>query len=1118
MNFWLFILFFISSSKYLNFINQNSIPPEKRNACKLIYHEKNDCLYLFGGTNEKTKFNDIWAFYFSDYTWERIEITNSFQPAPRKDSLFFKSQENDEIIYLFGGSDVYGIKSDLWEFDLKNSKWNYIKNFIEISSRISMSIADGIFKDQQVIIAVGGKNLYNHYYDMVIIYFPNLQTVSYQDVVLFNEDGIILTNNNEIYRIWGIYDINYVSLQTEYFFDGASSFYYIGTNTIDSKYTALYSSYVYYDSFYYIFTGYSIQGEKIPYVFRADMDNPENFFDEITLVNFTHKALPGLAIRKDKFYIFGGFSEFFTNEMVVAEANILSKTLELVMTIKNFNYPEERVYFSLDTIDHRLILFGGYNKGTYFNDLWIYYSATVIWESIEMKGSLPSRRRSHASGAHGDTFVIWGGEDKTGLKNDIFVNNILRKSWSEIKPSNLGPSPRKGACGILKFPKFYIFGGITYAGLSNEAWEYSFNTNLYTQLSQSPEIFYSCKCQLLFNQIYILGAKNNENIGLNKIFYYDITKNIWGKSYEKEKGAYYAESVSMIFPDYFVEYGGIYKDIEANKQIKVYKKNGEVHGPWEQKWTVFAGNSAYVLSNLILFSGGLESPSVSITKERSNNKFNYISIDEIAKDSNLTLYCAPGSYLRNGNCKYCPVSSYLEGFKDEKCKLCPPGTKSKNFGLSSLKQCYPCEEGSFNSKSGQKECRKCPSNEYCPIGSVNPMPWRPYYLSSSLQPVNYQEPSFNTNFYIFFVILFSTFLIAFMLLLFLVPKVAKNIYKLDLYIALHDNQIGKPLKLNKTKIGGAFTMIFFGTALFILGLNIINFTLRNIEESKSLQPLSIFENEVSNFKSDINVTVSFGNYFDECGVNNVCQDGVEITSINIIKGNKITKCQKTNYACVIEFLCYDCEIGTTSVLIFKLSQHYSFSTAISVTISSESSIPESQSLMSKTIIAPKDEVFIGRTSSEFYYSLTPSVFYSTISQFPKEATGYHISEYAIPTYGSSNTIEGLNTESGFTTVINLEKSAFGFYTYRYEKRSAYIVSSATIGSIAGVFQVIGFIMSTIEGIVTAYEKRALRKKYVNFLIENRLRLQITSNAIENCSYKRQNSFREDSSMIVMNLI
>lgn len=875
---------------------------------------------------------------------------------------------------------------------------------------------------------------------------------------------------------------------------------------------------MFHDPYYYIFTGYSIQGEKVPYVFRADLKNPEKYFEGITLVNFAHKALPGLAIRKNKFYIFGGFSDSFTNEMVVAEASVLSKTLELVLTIKEFNYPEERVYFSLDTIDHRLILFGGYNKGTYFNDLWIYYSTTVKWESIEMKGSLPSRRRSHASGAHGDSFVIWGGEDKTGLKNDIFVNNILRNSWSEIKPSNIGPSPRKGACGVLKFPKFYIFGGNTYAGLSNEAWEYSFNTNLYTQLSPSPEIFYSGKCQLLFNKIYIVGGKNNENIGLSKILYYDISKNVWGKSYEKVRGTYYAESVSMIFPDYFVEYGGVYKDTEVNKQIRVYKDSGEVYGPWEQKWSVFAGNSAYVLSKIILFSGGLESASISITKERSNNKFNYVSIEDIAKDMNLTLYCAPGSYLRNGNCKFCPVSSYSGGFKSEKCKLCPPGTKSTNYGLSSLKQCYPCEEGSFNSQSGQDNCRKCSNNEYCPVGSVDPMPWRPYYLNSSIQPINYQEPSFNTDFYLYFIILFFVFLTVFMLLLFLVHKIAMNIYKIDLYITLHDNQIGKPLRLKKTKIGGAFTIIFFGAGLFILGINIINFTLRNVEESKSLQPLSVFENEVSNFKSDINITVSFGNYFSECGVNNVCQNGVEITVTNIVKGDQLTKCQKTTSACIIDFSCYNCEIGTTSMLIINLFQEYSFSTSISVTISSESSIPESQSSMSKTIFAPKNEVFIGRTSSNFFYSLTPSVFYSTVQQFPNEATGYHISEYTLPTYGSSYTVEGLNTESGFTTVINLEKSAFGFFTYRYEKQSAFLISSAILGSIAGVFQVIGFVMSTIEGIIAIYQKKALRKKYLNFLIENRLKLQMTNNVIEDCSSKRCNSCGEDSKMIVMNLV
>ncbi|OMJ71479.1 hypothetical protein SteCoe_30308 [Stentor coeruleus] len=1114
--FCFFGFLFISSSKYLNLINKNSIPPEKRNACKLIYHEKNDCLYLFGGTNEKTKFNDIWAFYFSDYTWERIEVSSSSQPAPRKNSLFFKSKDNDDIIYMFGGSDVYGTKSDLWEFSLKSIKWKYIKNFLEISSRISMSIADGIFRTQQVIIAIGGKTLDKHYYDMVIIYLQSLQIVDYPNCVVFNQNGIIYTYGGLIFRAWGNYDLLPTSLVTEAFIDGGSVFYFLNMNVIDISYTALYNSLVYSGNYLYIFTGYNLQGERVPYVFRADLNNPGNLFDKISLLNFTHRALPGLTVKNDKFYIFGGFNDLFTNEMVIAEADIPNNALKSIMTIKEYNYPEERVYFSLDTFDHRLVLFGGYNKGYYFNDLWIYYSKTNIWESIEMKGYLPSRRKNHASGAHGNSLVIWGGEDKAGFKNDIFINNILKKSWSEIKPSNLGPSPRKGACGVLKFPKFYIFGGQTYAGLSGEAWEYSFNTNHYTQLSKSPEAFYNGKCQLLFNKIYIVGAKNIDNIGLNKILYYDIIQNSWGKSYEKEKGVYYAESVSMIFPDYFIEHGGVFKNIYANKQINAYRENGEVYGPWEQKWSVFAGNSAYVLSKIIYFSGGLEGPSVSITKERSNNKFNYISVSDLAKDLNFTLYCAPGSYLnKNGNCNYCPFSSYSTGFTEEKCKLCPPGTKSENFGLASLRQCYPCEEGSFNSKSGQKYCRKCPSNGYCPVGSAKPQFFKLSYLNSSIQPMTYQEPSFNQSFYMLFIISYSIFLFFFTILLFLIPKVVSNIHKLDLYITAHDNEIGKPIKIAKTKIGGAFTIIFFGVGLFIFGLNVINYALKNVEETKSLQPLSVFENEVSNFKSDINITVSFENYFDECGINGECQYGVEIVVINIVKGAEKIKCQKINYACVIQVVCNNCEIGTTSMLTFKLSQEYSFSTAISVKISSESSIPESLSSMSKTIIAPKDEVFIGRTSSQFYYSLTPSVFYSTIKEFPNESTGYHISEYALPTYGTSFTIENLNTESGLTAVINLERSAFGFFTYRYEIQTVFIVFSAILGSIAGIFQVIGFVMGFVEGIVTNYEKKALREEHISLLIENRLRMQISNNTIKDYKNKRHDSYAEDRNILLM---
>jgi hypothetical protein len=75
---------------------------------------------------------------------------------------------DDSILYMYGGTDIYGEKNDLWEFNLKQARWNNTKNFIEVSSRISASITFGIYKNFQAIIIIGGKDLNVQYFDVVM--------------------------------------------------------------------------------------------------------------------------------------------------------------------------------------------------------------------------------------------------------------------------------------------------------------------------------------------------------------------------------------------------------------------------------------------------------------------------------------------------------------------------------------------------------------------------------------------------------------------------------------------------------------------------------------------------------------------------------------------------------------------------------------------------------------------------------------------------------------------------------------------------------------------------------------------------------------------------------------
>ncbi|OMJ65891.1 hypothetical protein SteCoe_37468 [Stentor coeruleus] len=892
-------------------------------------------------------------------------------------------------------------------------------------------------------------------------------------------------------------------------------FNFIGNSLVGYQQTSISNAEVFYESSFYIFTGYKADDKPMKKIFRADMNNPGAYYEEIELINFEYRAMPGVTSNGNEIYIFGGYLKSYTNEIVVAKQGNLTNTLESIKTYSEYSYPNERVYSSFDAIDNRIILFGGYDKGVFYNDMWSFQSKTNLWSSIEVKGTLPSRRRCHASGSQGDALVVWGGEGKTGIRNDMFIFNVLRNFWKQILPNNNGPRPITGACGVLNFPKFYIFGGKTYTGVSNEAWEYNFYTNYYSMLKSSPVAFYNAKCQLLKGKIYILGAVNSEGVGLNSVPFYIISEDLWKLAYAENKKAFYSESISMMFPEYLVEYGGIYKNIESNNKIRVYKeKNYANVSSWSQKWTAFATGSAYVLSKLIYFSGGLQRSLVSITTERSDNKFNYINIYDIVQDLELNLYCAPGSFKNSkGKCEFCPRSSYAEGLGNVKCIYCPPGTMSQNFGLSSKRQCYPCEEGTFNSKSGQKRCLICPNNEYCPIGSTKPLIQKQSFTSSSIQPKSFKESEYIKETYNLFIIISLVSLVVFIILLFLIPKVISNIYKLDLYKDIHVNEIGQPLVLKKKKLGGIFTIIFIGAGVFIFGLNVINYFLRNIEESKALQPLSVFENEVDNFVSEINVTASFGHYLDSCAANGQCNDEVDVTSYNIIKGKIEKICEKVDQFCNVIFLCRQCEIGTQSQLIFKMNEAYSFSSTISVSISSDSSIPESKSSFSRTIFPKSKEVFIGSTPSEFCYSLTPSVFYSTFSKYPSRATGYHISEYSTPITGSSFTIENLITESGLKVIVKLEKSTFGFFTFRYEKQSAFIVSGATIGSIAGIFQVLGFLMGIIEGFLESLEKRSNTIKNLNNLIQNSLKLKMENSRFQ---YSDSDNQQHEEALLLLN--
>ncbi|OMJ89609.1 hypothetical protein SteCoe_8142 [Stentor coeruleus] len=89
----------------------------------------------------------------------------------------------------------------------------------------------------------------------------------------------------------------------------------------------------------------------------------------------------------------------------------------------------------------------------------------------------------------------------------------------------------------------------------------------------------------------------------------------------------------------------------------------------------------------------------------------------------------------------------------------------------------------------------------------------------------------------------------------------------------------------------------------------------NIEEAKTLKPMSVFQNEVTSFTANFNVTTSFYYYGGECS--NSSKTDIIIENSGITGQSIIMNIEKENKACILNLICKKCEVSSESNIMFK---------------------------------------------------------------------------------------------------------------------------------------------------------------------------------------------------------
>ena len=140
-------------------------------------------------------------------------------------------------------------------------------------------------------------------------------------------------------------------------------------------------------------------------------------------------------------------------------------------------YPAPRTDASTvyDSINRRLLVFGGVGEEGYFNDVWSFDITTLRWKNLTPPdGDIPEPR--YGANVVFDPrrwqMIVWGGRGKD-FYNDVWVFLVGDNIWKKLNPSRPEPEPRFCAASVFdsNSDEMVTFGGFSTSGRMWDIWK-----------------------------------------------------------------------------------------------------------------------------------------------------------------------------------------------------------------------------------------------------------------------------------------------------------------------------------------------------------------------------------------------------------------------------------------------------------------------------------------------------------------------------------------------------------------------------------------------------------------------------------------------------------------------
>ena len=228
------------------------------------------------------------------------------------------------------------------------------------------------------------------------------------------------------------------------------------------------------------------------------------------LINYPNLAIPfqGCTLNSylDILYLFGGsLKNSFNNEFLKLNPNILK--WEKIEIINKEFIIENRSFHSSIIYENYLYIFGGINsKGEYLNDILIFdfINLTLNQLFFDNNISTPSPRICHSAVNYMNLMIIHGGNNSSTIFNDIWAFDLINHYWSQIHIKNFDIIPRSEHKSTIINHFMFIIGGYSKNDLSKlPIYVYDIPNNSFEILENSGNSFDS------ISSFFLLNYKNN---------------------------------------------------------------------------------------------------------------------------------------------------------------------------------------------------------------------------------------------------------------------------------------------------------------------------------------------------------------------------------------------------------------------------------------------------------------------------------------------------------------------------------------------------------------------------------------------------------------------------------